>query len=370
MNILLVSPRTPDTFWSFKYVLRFIAKRAAHPPLGLLTVAGMLPREWSYRLVDLDVTRLREKDIQWADYVLISAMLVHKPSVEDIASRCREAGTPVIAGGPLFSPDPDEFPDIDHIVVGEAEDLVEDLVRDLRRGHLKPLYQATAFPDVTRTPIPRWDLLRMGHYASMSVQFTRGCPFDCEFCDVVALNGRVPRVKTPHQMLAELDALRHHGWDAVTFLVDDNFIGNRKKVKALLRAIIGWRRDTGSRMMFLTEASVNMADDPGLLSLMAEAGFKKVFLGIETPNVASLKECKKTQNIRRDLVDSVKIIQNAGIEVMGGFIVGFDNDTPDIFERQFEFIQKAGVVSKYLASRRAVAGVTPRRRLISSLTRW
>jgi len=365
MNILLVSPRTPDTFWSFKHALRFVSKRAALPPLGLLTIAGMLPRQWEYRMVDLNVSRLRDKDIQWADYVLISAMLIHKSCVEDVAARCRKLAKPVIGGGPLFMPDLDEFPDIDHLVVGEAEDQVEDLIADLLQGSPKPLYQATEFPDITRTPIPRWDLLRMRDYGAMAIQFSRGCPFDCEFCDIVALNGRVPRLKSPHQLLAELNALRHHGWDGSTFIVDDNFIGNRKKVKELLRAIIGWRRDTGAHMTFLTEASVNLADDSELLKLMVEAGFKKVFLGIETPNPASLKECHKVQNTRRDMIDAVHTIQDAGMEVMGGFIVGFDNDTPDIFERQFEFIQKAGVVTAMVG----LLQVVPRTRLYRRLAK-
>ncbi len=365
MKLLLVSPCTPDTFWSFKHALRFISKKAAHPPLGLLTVAGMLPREWECRLVDMNVARLKDKDIRWADYVLVSAMLINKVGVEEVAARCHQIGTPVIGGGPLFTPDPDEFPDVNHIVVGEAEELIDELVSDLHKGQPKALYQAPRYPDITRTPIPRWDLVKMRHYGSMSVQFTRGCPFDCEFCDVVALNGRIPRLKKPSQLLAELDALRHHGWDGSTFLVDDNFIGNKRKVKDLLRAIIGWRRDTGAKMTFLTEASVNLADDPELLQLMAAAGFKKVFLGIETPNLESLKECHKVQNTRGDLVDAVMTIQKAGIEVMGGFIVGFDSDTPDIFERQFEFIQKAGVVTAMVGLLQAV----PRTKLYQRLAR-
>jgi radical SAM superfamily enzyme YgiQ (UPF0313 family) len=363
LNILLVSPRTPDTFWSFKHALRFISKRAAFPPLGLITVAGMLPREWSYKLVDLNVARLADADITWADYVLISAMMVHKESVESIARRCRQAGKPTIAGGPLFSPAREEFPDIDHFVIGECEELVEDLIRDMRKSEVKPLYRAKRFPDLIHSPIPRWDLIRMRDYASMSVQATRGCPFDCEFCDIVALNGRVPRHKSPQRFIAELDALRLHGWQDSTFLVDDNFIGNRKQAKELLRAMIGWRRDSGTKMTFLTEASVNMASDPELLHLMAEAGFKKVFLGIETPNTESLQECHKIQNTRCDLISAVQTIQSAGIEVMGGFIVGFDNDESDIFERQFEFIQQAGVVTAMVGLLQAL----PRSRLYQRL---
>ena len=366
MRILLVAPRNPDTFWSFRHVLRFVGKRAAHPPLGLLTVAGMLPREWECRLVDLNVRRLEDRDLAWADHVLISAMLVHRESVREIAARCRELGKPVVAGGPLFTAaSPDEYPGIDTFVIGEAEELIDDLVADLRAGRPRPVYEAGRFPDITRTPIPRWDLIRHRDYASMSVQYSRGCPFDCEFCDIVALNGRKPRLKTPAQLLAELDGLRLSGWRGSTFLVDDNFIGNRRKVKALLRAIIGWRRDTRAGMTFLTEASVDLAADEELLQLMVDAGFKKVFLGIETPDAAALESCRKHQNVRCDLVEAVRTIQQAGIEVMGGFIVGFDEDRPDIFERQFEFIQKAGVVTAMVGLLQAV----PRSRLYRRLKR-
>jgi radical SAM superfamily enzyme YgiQ (UPF0313 family) len=364
VKILLVSPRTPDTFWSFRYALRFVGKRAAFPPLGLLTVAAMLPREWECRLVDLNVRRLDDRDIAWADHVLVSAMLVHQESVREVAARCRAAGKRVMAGGPLFTPEsPDDYPDIDTFVLGEAEELMGDLVTDLRAGRPRRLYQADGFPDVTRTPTPRWDLVRLRDYASIGIQFTRGCPFNCEFCDIVALNGRVPRLKTVPQMLAELDALRLRGWRGSTFLVDDNFIGNRRKVKELLRAIIGWRRDTGAKLTFLTEASVNMAEDPELLRLMADAGFKKVFLGIETPDADSLEACQKYQNARCDLDQAVQRIQEAGMEVMGGFIVGFDDDKPDIFERQFEFIQRTGVVTAMVGLLQAV----PRSRLYQRL---
>jgi radical SAM superfamily enzyme YgiQ (UPF0313 family) len=364
VNILLVSPRTPDTFWSFRHALPFISKRAAFPPLGLLTVAAMLPREWACRLVDLNVTRLKDADIGWADCVLTGGMLVHWKSMLAVAQRCREFGKPVIGGGPLFVEE-ETYPDFDHIVLGEAEELMAEIVADLRNGTLKSIYRAERFPDITCTPIPRWDLVNLHHYASLGVQFSRGCPYNCEFCDIVALNGRIPRLKTPAQMLAELDALRLRGWQGSVFLVDDNFIGNKRRVKELLRAMIGWRRDAGARITFITEASVNVADDPELLQLMVAAGFKKLFLGIETPDTESLVECQKLQNTKGDLVEAVRTIQQAGMEVMGGFIVGFDHDTPDIFERQFEFIQNAGVVTAMVGLLQAV----PRSRLYQRLAR-
>jgi len=365
MKILLVGPRTPETFWSFRHVLRFVGRKAALPPLGLLTVAGMLPRQWELRIVDLNVERLRERDIAWADAVMISAMLVHKDSVLEIAARARQQEKTVILGGPIVTSPDDEFPDVDTIVVGEAEELSPRLVADLEAGALQPIYQATDYPDITRTPAPRYDLVDLKAYASLAVQFSRGCPFDCEFCDIVALNGRVPRLKTPTQLIAEIDQFRLMGFRGTVFIVDDNFIGNKRKVKDLLRALIGWRRDTRTRITFYTEASVNLADDSELLQLMVDAGFKKVFLGLETPDLEALKHCHKVQNMGRDLVSSVQAIQAAGLEVMGGFIVGFDEDRPDIFARQFEFIQKAGVVTAMVGLLQAV----PRSKLYQRLSR-
>jgi len=359
VNILLVSPRTPGTFWSFRYALEFVSRKAPFPPLGLLTVAAMLPESWSLRLVDLDVAPLRDEAIEWADYVMIGGMIVHRDSVREVAERSRRLGRPVIAGGPLFTTGHQGFPEIDHFVLGEAEEIVPALVRDMIEGRVEHVYRADGFPSLDRTPVPRWDLIDPSHYAAMPVQFSRGCPFDCEFCDIVVMNGRVPRTKPPERVLAELEALRTRGWKGKVFLVDDNFIGNKRRVKELLRAVIDWRRRSGARMTFLTEASVNLAEDAELLSLMAEAGFKQVFLGIETPSLESLRECGKNQNLKRDLLDSVRTIQASGLEVMGGFILGFDNDTPDIFHRQFEFIQNSGIATAMVG----LLTVLPRTRL-------
>jgi radical SAM superfamily enzyme YgiQ (UPF0313 family) len=345
MNILLISPETPDTFWSFKHVLKFVSKKAAFPPLGLLTVAALLPRDWQLRLVDRNVSRLKDEDLRWADYVMISAMIVHRDAVRRIAARCAAAGKPVIAGGPLFTTGHEAFPQIQHFVLGEAEEVMPQLVEDLRRGRVQPFYQAVDRPDLTRTPAPRWDLVKMRHYVTMAVQFSRGCPFDCEFCDIIVMNGRVPRTKTPAQLVAELEALRQRGWQEMVFIVDDNFIGDKRRTRALLRELIEWRRRTRAGMGFITEASVNLADDPELCALMVAAGFKKVFVGIETPSLEALEECRKLQNRGRDLVAAVRTLQQAGLEVMGGFIVGFDSDRADIFRQQFEFIQRSGVAT-------------------------
>ncbi len=365
MRILLVSPATPDTFWSYKYVLPFVAKKAAFPPLGLLTVAAMLPANWQFKLVDLDVHRLIDSDIDDADYVLVSAMLIHEPSVRDIAARCNRLGKPIIAGGPLFTTAPERFAEIPHVIIGEAEDLMPELVADMRAGRVRPVYRCGPKPELSRTPLPRWDLVDFRDYATMSVQYSRGCPFKCEFCDIVAMYGRVPRVKSTAQMIGELDALIDAGWRGSIFVVDDNFIGHRARAKELLRAIIEWRARRRVQIPFTTEASLNLVDDPELLQLLVDAGFKKVFIGLETPQEASLAECAKTQNTARDLVAAVKTIQKAGIEVLGGFILGFDSDSSNIFERQLRFIQESGVVTAMVGLLTAL----PQTRLFARLKR-
>ena len=345
MNILLVYPRSPDTFWSFRHVLKFVSKKAAFPPLGLLTIAAMLPRAWNLRLADLNVAPLSDAALGWADYVFLSGMIVHKDSAHDVAARCAALGKPVLAGGPLFTTGHQDFPEIPHFVLGEAEELIDEVVRDLERGSLRPAYRSTGWPDMRRAPVPRWDLVDLRDYVTMPVQFSRGCPFNCEFCDIVVMNGRIPRTKAPAQVVRELEALRLAGWKDMVFIVDDNFIGNRGRTRELLRELIAWRERVKPKMGFLTEASMNLADDPALCELMVKAGFKKVFLGIETPSAEGLEECGKQQNRKRDLGDSVRILQRAGLEVMGGFIIGFDSDPQDIFRRQFEFIQQSGVVT-------------------------
>ncbi|MGP8201528.1 MAG: B12-binding domain-containing radical SAM protein [Limisphaerales bacterium] len=345
MKILLVSPQTPDTFWSFKHVLRFVAKRASFPPLGLLTVAAMLPRDWELRLVDMNVRRLKDADFRWADFVMISAMIVHKDSVRNIVARSMAQGKTVIAGGPLFTTGHEAFPEIQYFVLGEAEEIMPQVVQDMRNHSLQRFYKATRWPELAQTPVPRWDLINLRHYVTMPAQFSRGCPFNCEFCDIIVMNGRVPRTKSPQQLIAELEALRVRGWKEMVFIVDDNFIGDKNRTRALLREMVAWRRRTRAKMGFLTEASINLVDDEELCALMVEAGFTKVFVGIETPSAESLEECRKLQNRGRDLVAAVLLLQERGLEVMGGFIVGFDSDKSDIFKRQFEFIQRSGVVT-------------------------
>jgi radical SAM superfamily enzyme YgiQ (UPF0313 family) len=345
MNILLIYPEFPDTFWSFKHALRFIRKKSSSPPLGLLTVASMLPADWPRRLVDVNVTRLTPEDLAWADCAFISAMTVQRSSARQLIARCREAGVRVVAGGPLFTMEHELFSGVDHFVLNEAEVTLPPFLDDLKSGRAKHVYSTSDYADVTETPLPEWELADLDSYATMEVQYSRGCPFNCDFCNVTALFGHRPRVKAAAQVIAELDALYALGWRDGVFFVDDNLIGNRKHLKQeLLPALIKWRRDKVG-MPFSTEVSINLVDDSGLMQMMVDAGFGSVFVGIETPDEASLAECGKKQNLKRDLVGDVKRIQRAGMEVQGGFIVGFDSDTPSTFQRLTEFIQRSGIVT-------------------------
>jgi radical SAM superfamily enzyme YgiQ (UPF0313 family) len=356
MRALLVYPEFPDTFWSFRHALKFVRKRASMPPLGLLTVAAMLPQDWSLRLIDLNVRKLTAHDLAEADLVLISAMLAQRPATERLIQQCRAAGKTIVAGGPLFTADPEAFTDVDHLVLDEAELSLPPFLREFAQGTAKRVYRAEGFADITTTPVPRWDLVELGRYASMCVQYSRGCPYDCEFCNVVTLFGRRPRVKSPQQMIAELDAMARVGWRRGIFFVDDNLIGNRRHVRdELLPALTDWRRRYPGRVLS-SEASINLADDPALMRAMVAAGFDTVFVGIETPDEASLGECSKKQNRGRDLIADVQRIQRAGLQVQGGFIVGFDNDSSSIFDRQIEFIQRSGIVTAMVGMLSALPG--------------
>jgi radical SAM superfamily enzyme YgiQ (UPF0313 family) len=344
--------------------MKIISKKAAHPPLGLLTVAAMLPSVWDKKVVDMNTTPLDDKDINWADYVFLSAMIVQRDSASQIITKCKELGTKVVAGGPLFTTEPDEFDDVDYLVLDEAEITLPPFLEDLMEGHPQHLYSSNERPDLTKTPVPLWSLINLKHYASMSIQYTRGCPFDCEFCDIVILNGRNPRTKDTAQILTEMDSLYNHGWRGTLFIVDDNFIGNKKKLKSdMLPAIIKWQKEKKYPFPLFTEASINLADDEKLMKLMAEAGFDRIFIGIETPNEESLIECNKSQNKNRDLVASVKKIQSYGFEVQGGFIVGFDSDPISIFRNQIEFIQNSGIVTAMVGLLNAPRGTQLFKRL-------
>ena len=343
MKILLINPDFPDTYWSFRHALPFEGKRSAFPPLGLLTISALLPRSWERRLVDLNVASLKSSAIDWADIIFVTAMLVQKDSLRDVVQRCKARGKRVVIGGPYVTTSAENLPEADHIFLGEAETTLPQFVLDLERGETKRFYQAAERPPLSTAPIPDFGLADLKHYSAMSVQYSRGCPFQCEFCDIIEIYGRIPRTKSNEQMLAELDALRSVGWRGMVFIVDDNFIGNKRNVKRLLPELAAWQERNGRPFSLLTEASVNLADDDELLALMRRAGFRRVFLGIETPVEESLKEARKTQNTRVDLLDSVKKIQSYGMEVMGGFIVGFDTDPEDIFERQINFIRESAI---------------------------
>ncbi len=356
MNILLVYPEFPDTFWSFKHALQFVRKRSALPPLGLLTVAALLPRSWDRRLADLNVRSLTSEDLEWADYVFVSAMAVQHQSVREVLDRCHAAEVPVVAGGPLFTAEPERFPDIDHQVLGEAEVALPEFLDDLASGCPRRVYSARGFADMTSSPTPEWELLDLDLYASMSIQYSRGCPYDCEFCNVTRLLGHRPRVKTSGQVLTELTGLHQRGWRHGVFFVDDNLIGNQQQVrKDLLPALRQWR-ETRPEMVFNTEASINLADDPELMEAMVVAGFSMVFVGIETPDPVALAECQKRPNMRRDMIADVRRMQRAGLQVQGGFIVGFDSDTPMSLTRMVEFIQAAGIVTAMVGLLQALPG--------------
>ena len=363
MNTLLVYPEFPDTFWSFKRALAFAGKRASFPPLGLLTLSAMLPPSWNRRLIDMNVRPLTLADINWADVLMVSAMYVQKESLQHVIELAKAHGKKVVVGGPYTSVGMHNLTAADHIFVGEVEPTLQAFLDDLRDGDAARIYESKDRPSLERTPIPDFHLAAIGAYSDMSVQYSRGCPFTCEFCDIIEIYGRVPRTKSNEQMLAELDALLRVGWRGDVFIVDDNFIGNKKNVRKLLPELSEWSARNKYPFSFITEASINLADDDELLKQMRDANFRQVFIGIETPLGESLKEAHKGQNLRRDLIDSVRKVQSYGLEVMAGFIVGFDNDPDDIFERQIAFIRDSAIPIAMVGLLVAIPGTQLWRRL-------
>lgn len=343
MRVLLINPPFPDSYWGFKHALKFERKRSAYPPLGLLTVSALLPSDWKRQLVDCEVEKLQPADIQWADIIFVTGMLIQKDALHGIVDLCKAHGKIVAVGGPYVSTTTEDIPNADHIFIGEVEETLSEFVEDLRRGAPRRLYRSEQKPQLSSSPIPDFGLANLKHYSAMSVQYSRGCPFDCEFCDIIEIFGRLPRTKSIDQTLAELDALFAAGWRGTVFVVDDNFIGNKRSVKQLLPRLIEWQERNGRPFVFITEASVNLADDGELLAGMHRAGFYRVFLGIETPVKVSLIEAQKIQNTRGSLLAAVRTIQSHGIEVMAGFIVGFDSDPEDVFERQIKFIRQSAI---------------------------
>ncbi|MCG6909297.1 MAG: B12-binding domain-containing radical SAM protein [Deltaproteobacteria bacterium] len=366
-NVLLVYPEVPkNTYWSFQYALQFTGKKSAMPPLGLITIAAYFPAHYRLKLVDLNIEPLKEADILWADQVYVSAMIVQKASFARVVETCNRLNTTVVAGGPYPTSSHEEIEGVDCFVLGEVENCLPDIIAALETGRAKRVYPPAGRPSMKTAKVPRFDLLKLKAYASMAIQYSRGCPFKCEFCDIWKVYGNRPRLKSPSGVLSELDTLYASGWRGPVFIVDDNFIGNRKKVRdELLPALFTWQRSHGFAFRFFTEASINMATDPELLEAMRAAGFDEVFIGIETPSREGLAETGKKQNLKTDMAEAVETIQRHGMEVMAGFIVGFDSDTDDIFDRQIEFIQKTGIPQAMVGLLTALPGTELHRRLLS-----
>lgn len=345
MKVLFIYPEYPATFWSFKYALPFIDKKAAFPPLGALTVASMLPEKWEKKLVDLNVRAVTDEEILWADMVMISAMIAQKKSAQEVILRVKELGRKVVAGGPVFTTGHDSFAGVDHFVLDEGEITVPMFLKDLEEGRLKPVYRSDEKPDLANTPVPDWSLINHNDYGSLAVQNSRGCPFNCEFCDIIVMNGRIPRLKKTEQIIAEFEAVYATGYRGSVFVVDDNFIGNKEKVKKTLVEIAKWMEAKNYPIKLYTEASINLADDGELMELMKNANFDSVFVGIETPDEEALKQCGKVQNTNKDMIESIRIIQRNGMQVQAGFILGFDTDNHRSFDNLVKFIQKSGIVT-------------------------
>ena len=363
MKVLLVYPEYPATFWSFKHALPFINKKVSLPPLGLLTVASLLPGEWEKKLVDMNAEDLKDDDIKQADYVFISGMVVQKNSAKEVIKRAKQFGIPVIAGGPLFTNGYRDFDNVDCFVLNEGEVTIPLFLKDLENNTLKHIYKSAIKPGLSGTPVPDWSLINSGYYSSLSMQISRGCPHSCDFCDIIIMNGRVPRLKSPEQVIKELNALYDYGWRGGVFIVDDNFIGNKIAAEKILLKIVQWMSDKKKPFTLFTETSINLADDEKLMGLMQRANFDSVFIGIETPEEKGLLSCGKLHNANKDLVEKVKIIQRNGLEVQGGFILGFDTDTQNTFDNMIKFIQKSGIVTAMVGLLHAVPRTTLYKRL-------
>ncbi|MDP1727469.1 MAG: radical SAM protein [Bacteroidota bacterium] len=344
MNILLVYPKMPDTFYAMKHFIHVIGKKASYPPLGLLTVASLLPTDWNKRLLDINVVDLSEKDLKWADYVFLSAMNVQDESVKEIIKMCNRAGTPIVAGGPLFTHEYERFPGISYFVLNEAEITLPVFLNDLKKGNPKPVYKSNDFADVTHTPLPAFELADMKNYIYSIIQYSRGCPYMCDFCDVTALYGRRPRTKSSSQIIRELEAIATNKEVKLILFADDNLIGNKKTLKSdLLPALIEWRIKNNPGFFFATQLTINLADDDELMNLLLKAGFRHIFIGVETPDEEGLKASSKNQNLKRDQFTNIRKLHGAGFMIAGGFIVGFDTDTQTIFNKQVDFIQESGI---------------------------
>jgi radical SAM superfamily enzyme YgiQ (UPF0313 family) len=362
-RILLVYPEFPTTYWSYKHIMSFLGKKAVMPPLGLMTVAAMIPDQYDLSLIDMNVAKLSAKDIENVDLVFISAMIVQKDSFEKAVALCNNHNVPVVAGGPYPTSSFTQIKGVDYFILNEAEITLPDFFNDYERGVPKKIYQSDIKPDITKTKPFRLDLVNVKDYSNMVVQYSRGCPFSCEFCDIIEMFGRIPRTKLPDQFLNEINMIYASGFRGPVFIVDDNFIGNKNNVKILLKNLLSWQELHGFPFAFFTEASINLAQDDELMDLMVSANFDMVFTGIETPDPETLEKCRKIQNTKVDLYESIRKIQNKGLEVTGGFIIGFDTDSADIFDRQIDFIQKAGIPTAMIGLLTALPNTQLYRRL-------
>lgn len=359
---LILYPEIPPTYWSFKHALSFQGKASAYPPLGALTIASFFPTsEWEVRLIDQNVKKLKDKDIKNSDFVFISAMNIQEASAVESIERAKRLRKKTILGGPFVSTHLPATRLADHRVEGEAETIMPILLEDLVNGTTKEYYIADKKPDLSITPLPRLNLINPNKYSAMSAQNSRGCPHNCEFCDITKIYGRKPRVKPINNFLAELDQLYNSGWRGSVFVVDDNFIGNLPIVRKNLPLITQWQKNKDYPFKLFSQATIGIPED--VLEEMVQAGFKKLFIGIETPVEASLRETKKTQNTRYNLLDKIEQIQKKGIEVMAGFIIGFDNDPPNIAELQEEFIKQSAIPLAMLGLLTAVPGTQLYKRL-------
>lgn len=345
MKALLLWPIMPNSFWSYQTTLDLAGLRSTNPPLGLLTVAALLPRDWELRFVDRNVRLETDEDWAWCELVIISAMIIQKQDFQALIRKGVALGKKVAVGGPF----PTSVPDValeagaDYLILDEGECTIPMFLDALVKGEMQGIFRSAEKPDVTQTPIARYDLLELDAYLAVTVQFSRGCPFQCEFCDIINLYGRKPRTKSPEQMLAELDALYNLGWRRYVFIVDDNFIGNKRNAKVFLRALIPWMEAHRYPFVLLTEASLNLAEDDEMIDLMVKAGFTLIFMGIETPDTDSLVGINKLQNTRQSLIESCHKITRKGLQIMSGFIMGFDNEQAGAGQRIVDFIEETGI---------------------------
>jgi radical SAM superfamily enzyme YgiQ (UPF0313 family) len=366
MRVLLLYPLFPKSFWSFDKALELIGRKVSLPPLSLTTVAAILPQTWEFRLVDRNIGYESEADWYWADLVIISGMIVQKEDMLHLIEAAKRRGKRVAVGGPYVTsvPDAAQAAGADFLVLDEGEITLPLLVEALERGETTGVFRSNGEkPDVTTTPLPRFDLLNLNAYSDMSVQFSRGCPYQCEFCDIIVLYGRKPRTKTPAQLLAELQKLYDLGWRRSIFVVDDNFIGNKRNAKLMLRELAPWMAERGYPFSFSTEASVDLAQDQELLDLMIAANFGAVFLGIETPDTDSLSLTQKFQNTRNSLIESVQTINRAGLRVMAGFIIGFDGEKSGAGDRIIDFVEATAIPQAHFSMLQALPNTALSQRL-------